>query len=136
MENIKMIAKFMGLVYRTETNYTGWYKSTSTEKFAYRIGEDDVLEYNSSWSALMSVIEKIESIGVSVEINGTYNVFHKASFHQTTINYKVYGTVSSTCAYDSNELFNYHSQSSRDKFKTTFEAVVKFIEWYNTQNKL
>ena len=133
IENNKMIATFMGMVYRTENNYTGWYKSTTTEKFAYRICNDDGLIYHLSWNKLMKVIEKIEKIGISVEIKGYYNVFQKAVYNQTTIDYTIHKTVTKSCAYDDEVLFKYHSDSDIDKLKTTYQAVVKFIEWYNTQ---
>jgi len=121
LDNNKLIAEFMGL--EIITDGISWFDTN------YKA----LKNYNDSWEWLMSVIEKIESIGVSVNIKGHYNVFNKVVYNQTTINYTIYNTVTKTTASDEVVLFNYHSDTDKDKLKTTYQAVVKFIEWYNTQ---
>jgi hypothetical protein len=54
-ENNKIIAEFMGLVYRTKKDYEGWYKDDS---FTNRICDFGSLKYHSDWNWLMEVVEK------------------------------------------------------------------------------
>ena len=60
-ENNKLIAEFMQLV-ECETDYL--YHPSSEKGFL-----KDYLMYNSDWNWLMEVVEKIEDLNYSIEIN-------------------------------------------------------------------
>jgi hypothetical protein len=95
-ENNKVIAKFMGLVIITDgisffdTNY------------------NFLKKYQSDWNDLMEVVEKIESLGVVVEIR------ENVCYIETSLN-------------------DYYSELEDTKLQATYKAVVRFIKWYNEQ---
>jgi len=92
-ENNEMIAEFMG-----HENPQSW--------------EDDL--YSSDWNWLMDVVEKIEDLNYSVEIN-----------KQEDGDYQCLVTKSSIVS----------SEFSDIKINAVYNACVKFIRWYNNQNK-
>ena len=80
----------------------------------------------------MPVVEKIESLGVSVEIKGEYSVFQKKVYHSVTINWEKYKHIDGTCATGEYCVFDY-SANRCNKLEAVFEAVAKFAKWYKTQ---
>lgn len=73
------------------------------------INESD-LKYHSDWNWLMQVVEKIESLNVVVEIR------ENVCYIETTPN-------------------DYYSELEETKIQATYNAVVRFIKWYN-ENKI
>ena len=71
--------------------------------------EED-LHYHSSWDWLMPVVEKIESDGRTYQC---VQQLHTVYFYDV----KTKGTISFSC--------------KETKLESTYEAVVKFIKWYN-----
>jgi len=108
----KLIAEFMGLAYCTRYNYTGWYKNA---EFNHRVCDFDRLKYHSSWDWLIPVVEKIESLGFSSEIYCVGRFEHRTQFFSGGV-----------CPFKS-VLF-------KTKIESTYNALVEFINWYNTQN--
>ena len=104
IEENKLIAIFMG--YEC-FNPKSWCivldKNTTT-------GINTWAKYNSSWDWLMPVVEKIESLGFRVEIIGL------------------------TCSiYTNSEENIYVDEPAMTKTEATWQAVVEFIKWYNSQ---
>lgn len=99
LENNRLIAKFMGEDSLTEFNWV---------LFRNGIG----VQYESNWSELMPVVEKIETSildgDVVIKIEGD-NCF--ITYGDT---WNLYSTLDS-------------------KIESTYQAVVEFIKWYNEQ---
>lgn len=78
------------------------------------------LKYHSSWDWLMPVIEKIEEIGKRPGIYGKEVIIHSqyTSVGNYGPNYIVQTTTDDT-----------------DKIGATWQTVIKFIQWYNSQKK-
>jgi hypothetical protein len=94
LEGNKLIAEFMGLPVHEE-----YFRGI------------DACKYHSDWNLLMPIVEKIESLGYSFEIE---------LFSCYVIDSKTLSTIIE-CHYNS-------------KIKSTYQAVVEFIKWYNQQN--
>jgi len=102
-ENNKLIAEFMG--------------ATIVEADIYLNGDEYTkydLKFHSDWNWLMEVVEKIESLGYSVNtsssmvyINGDNGIIKKP----INIGFKI------------------------TKIEAVYNACITFIEWYNEQNK-
>lgn len=65
MEENKLIAEFMGLIESSIPNE--YWTKKSTEGFG--MGQMVELKYDTDWNWLMTVVEKIESLNYSLEIN-------------------------------------------------------------------
>ena len=109
----KLIAEFMGyeIIYRPNSN--GFIEISDTE-----LCDVDDLEYHKSWDDwLMTVVEKIESLGYEFTI-----VENRCKVSKNT--------VCSLCHHHSvEELF--HIETIGSKLDTTYDAVVQFINQYN-----
>jgi hypothetical protein len=98
MENNKLIAEFMGNIPIVENEY----QMVTHNNMCYGIDE---LKYDTDWNWLMPVVERIESLGIVVEIR-------------------------ENVCYIETSLGNY-SELEDTKLQATYKAVVKFINWYN-----
>jgi hypothetical protein len=112
-ENNKMIAEFMGVQKCTTCDpYCGSY----IFGIAYSPEE---MRYHTSWDWLMPVVEKIESLGISVEI--IKNDVHLKGFY--------YYAKNSSAYYD-----EYIPGADMSKIESTVYSIIKFIEWLNQNN--
>jgi len=96
----QLLSDFMGVVFHDDENQyydaEGFYRGT-------------ILRYDTSWSCLMEVIEKIEKLGFSYDrINGDVFI--------NTI-----------------ELVNVIPNHAMNMFEKTYKIVVEFVKWYNKQ---
>ena len=102
MKDNKLIAEFMGM--KPLNN------DSSVLVFSTDRGNDivsiDNLQYQNDWNLLMEVVEKIESLGVVVEIR------------------------ENVCYIETSQ-GNYTSELEETKIQATYKAVVEFIKWYN-----
>lgn len=122
MKNNKLILEFLGRKGKFFSNlytFKGLYGLIGDTW----IGADNA-KFDSSWDWLMIVVEKIESI--KCHINGRIGVYIS----------------SNTCTIQSTKLFQgdssdkYYNESTLEtKIKSTYDAVVKFIKYYNNLNK-
>jgi len=104
MENNKLIAEFMGLVYAPEDKkFNDWFTKEGTRvTFGSRIP----LQYHKEWNWLMPVVERIESLGYDV-------IIRKDSIEIMCENVR-------------------HIQCfNTNKHITIYQAVVEFINQYN-----
>lgn len=74
-------------------------------------------KYHSSWDWLMPVVEKIESVNTC-----SYNLVQHAHFC----------FISDTSMQDNSIIIR---ATGKSRIDATYSCVVKFILWYNTQNK-
>ena len=126
MENNKLIAEFMGLKPKMESPDV--YVFNDMPYFSVRENNpEDVMnaivkysKYDSDWSWLMEVVEKIESLP-TMKDNG--NFFFE--IHQDSV------TVFNSTRMDI--IIEVMGQGSR--INNTYQAVIEFIQWYNKQNK-
>jgi len=98
----KLIAEFLG--YET-------YEMNGVLNVEY--SEDNIrtiqdTHYHIDWNWLMQVVEKIESLGVVVEIR------ENVCYIETTPN-------------------DYYSELETTKIQAVYKACVEFIKWYNEQ---
>lgn len=100
IEGNRIIAEFMGLKYddHDEKWHDGKYFAT------------DSLLYNTDWSRLMPVVEKIESKGYGVIIEKKSSIIHEV--HPTMQNKS-------------------WEKRNGNKIENTWLAVIEFIKWYN-----
>lgn len=116
-----LIAKFMGC---TEGNYCKYAKANLIhypENFPIKINfsrggnnlEPEWLEFNSNWSWLMPVVEKIESFKSPCYINGnSCTIYEKVKFSTDNNDY-------------------YADSVASTKLKATYLSCVAYIKWYN-----
>jgi hypothetical protein len=125
----ELIAKFMGAILNKSM---GWQFFVFNSPYS-RSGFD--LKFHSSWDWLVPVVEKIESLKVSVNINTQWNEFNQCSYTQTSMKLSA-GKMSKdkTCICDSIDLYHRHSSTYTSKIESVYESVVEFIKWYN-ENK-
>lgn len=102
MKDNKLIAVFMGM--KPLNN------DSSILVFSTDRGNDivsiDNLQYQDDWNLLMEVVEKIESLGIVVEIR------------------------ENVCYIETSQ-GNYTSELEETKIQATYKAVVEFVKWYN-----
>lgn len=83
-------------------------------------------EYHSSWEHLMPIVEKIESL----------NLIIREVEHEFWVD--IYGTECDINDYEcgnSEPSYNINICHNEDtKIKSTYKAVVHFIDWYNKQH--
>jgi len=102
--NNKLLAEFLG--YKPNTN--GVYPI-----FCINEGKGwhlETMKFNYDWNWLMQVVDKIESLGVVVEIR------ENVCYIETTPT-------------------DYYSELEETKIQATYNACVRFVKWYNEQNK-
>jgi len=103
IEGMKLIALFMGEAVGSN-GLLGIHQQNGDIEY------EIPLDYNGSWDWLMPVVEKIESLGFRVEIIGL------------------------TCSiYTNSEENIYVDEPAMTKTEATWQAVVEFIKWYNSQ---
>jgi len=70
------------------------------------------LKYHKSWDWLMPVVERIEGLGYDVFI-GTNSCYLSKPNQQVVV----------------------HTNKFENKLQTVYEAIVSFVEWYNSLQK-
>lgn len=105
-DNNKLIAEFMRAVYMSHINK--WF--VMNEECI-----DEELKYNSDWNWLMEVVEKIENLGFDFAIYTGSSV-----------------SIVNTKDFPFEEVI---SLSGSSKKEAVYNAVVAFIEWYNSAEK-
>ena len=126
VENNKLIAEFLDWEFDdlSETFETPFLKlvepqAFGDEQFSCKL-QDFELEFHNDWNWLMKVVDKIESF--VFDDNNSFNVTIGAT------NYCV--------IQDSNgEIYENIEDSEETKLLTVYKAIIKFIKWYNEQNK-
>jgi len=99
----ELIAEFMGF----ECYESNGYRNYIFEEDNHRTHVD--LWYDKDWNWLMPVVEKIEYIPISDDVNVRWDV----CIYMKTCTIGMKGTVGTT------------------KLEATYKAVVEFIKWYN-----
>jgi hypothetical protein len=98
-----------------------------SEDMYYKSGrflEDKDLKFNSSWGWLMPVVEKIESSTIDKKQIKTSSESGYAYGHNHIFRIRLCGEYASKTVATSN---------SDSKIESVYNAVVEFIEWYNTK---
>jgi hypothetical protein len=112
IEGNKLIAEFMGWTQQLDAEerwYGAWFDQHKVRKAWSEFQGHEPLLFNESWDWLMPVVEKIEKLGVKVELVG----------HICRITY--------------NPSYNYVISENIPKIEAVYQAVVEFIKWYNQQ---
>lgn len=115
----ELIAVFMGGEYREVM----WGDKKVTELFlpeAHITEGNKDLFYHESWNQLMQVVEKIETLK-AYDGRGEVNYVVSIEVNQCIISQGGEGEI--------------EYEQADTKIAATWEAVVKFIEWYNSENK-
>ena len=117
-----LIAEFMGYTYG---KVSGWVHGS--RKGVYKKDEqnnliefhlEEQIKYHLSWSWLMPVVEKIESIGFCTRFDFNIDNGQTIYFWDHP---------------DDNAIIHYN-EISLDKITAVWNSIIKFIQWYN-QNK-
>ncbi len=111
-----IIAKFMGFTYDYMDSYLIVYKRN--KQYNNEIWRQNELKFNESWDWLMQVVEKIEEMDVVASFQ----------IEQPTI-YIWSSSESSTFKNIEVDIF------TKSKIQAVYEACIKFIEWYNNENR-
>lgn len=126
MENNKLIAEFMGLKPKMESPDV--YVFNDMPYFSVRENNpEDVMnaivkysKYDSDWNWLMSVVEKIEQL---------------KNRHNFTFSVKISGNYCTIESYNYSLIVRIVECNDTTKLKSVYNACVRFIKWYNKQNK-
>lgn len=148
-ENNKLIAEFMGYIYNaylyhpSKTWYSDGYEDLDTiySKVLIEIYSNEPntvdfkwffnntkefktkLGYDCDWQELMEVVEKIESL--KVLIKGEKDSFKVAIVSNLC---RIFRTLTGEDTVK-------HDHTIKNKFEAVYQAVVKFIKWYNANVK-
>jgi len=123
----KLIFDFLGKEYLHWTfgTWTYWISvRTDLNKSNYKSADGYIdLKYHKSWRYIMSVIDKIESLGYNTEIASYHpnEKLHWCCIHKTK-NDITNVTINIVDPIESNS-----------KIEAVWTACIKFIEWYNCQ---
>ena len=110
-ENNKLIAEFMGWHSKKINITSSRPKGDGIELYLKEVTEyngrliEESLQFHTDWNWLMEVVEKIESLGVVVEIRDN------VCYIETTP-------------------IDYYSELEETKIQATYKAVVEFIKLY------
>lgn len=127
VENNKLIAEFMGVFDKILS--TGNIHSWSDAPFYYTTEDtkEKVIKnickyskYDSDWNWLMKVVDKIESF-----------VLNDGNSFNVTIGATNYCVIQDSYG----EIYENIEDSEETKLLTVYKAIIKFIKWYNKQNK-
>lgn len=117
IEQIKLIADFMDISVGEWTDKDGTCLAIGlADSEGVVIWNDEITWYrpNSDWNDLMPVVEKLESLGYEVNINGK-------DCYVLQPNYKGRPVT--------------HCQNWTNKIETVYQAVKSAVKWHNTQNQ-
>ena len=114
VENNKLIAKFLwySQPHPDYPNTSYWYKKDCQPL--------TTLLFHSDWNWLMKVVDKIESFVLNDD--NSFNV---------TIGATNYCVIQDSYG----EIYENIEDSEETKLLTVYKAIIKFIKWYNEQNK-
>ena len=127
IENNKLIAEFMGVFDKILS--TGNIHSWSDAPFYYTTEDTKgkviknickYSKYDSDWTWLMPVVEKIEQLK-----NG----------YGFTFSVKISGNYCTIESYNYSLIVRIVECNNITKFKSVYNACIEFIKWYNEQNK-
>jgi len=121
-ENNKIIAEFMGYALNENDEYPIEYITVQGHWDTCSIQD---LNYHKSWDWLMKVVEKITSI-LMLDDNYKYNYLY--------IGYDFEDKEHYVNLYVSEDT-QLNGSSKNSKIEATYEAVVKFINFYNKQKE-
>jgi len=122
-EKIKTVAIFMGL-FQDDKGFWG-FKNTPEYQRCHSDRIKDVYQYDRDWNLLMKVIEKITSI-LMLDDNFKYNYLY--------IGYDFEDKEHYVNLYVSEDK-QINGISKTSKIEAVYEAVVKFINFYNKQKE-
>lgn len=113
--NNPKIANFMGLK-KSPKSIQEFALGVKEHGLLYETGniKHEHLQYRENWNWLMGVVDKIESIE-----DGKYRI---------NINWDA------TAIYNHVTLLPYFSTENTNKLESTYETILKFINWYNLKN--
>ena len=118
-ENNRLIAIFMGMNQGipTDTRWKNdWFEELKPDGNDFQSGRrHEYLLFHTSWDWLIPVVEKIESLGYTVNISRITTSISEMVNEETMFSW-VCGDISK-------------------KLEITYNTVVQFIEWYNEQTK-
>lgn len=113
MEDNKLIAEFMGWTERTDPTER-WFGCFKTQDgVIHKNTPLDPLLFHSDWNWLMDVVDKIESLNFSVEMNRQEEGDYQCLIVKKEIIVQTF---------------------SSNKMESVYQAVVKFIKWYEQNN--
>ena len=127
VENNKLIAEFMGVFDKilSTGNIHSWgdapfYYTTEDTKEKVIKNICKYSKYDSDWNWLMKVVDKIESF-----------VLNDGNSFNVTIGATNYCVIQDSYG----EIYENIEDSEETKLLTVYKAIIKFIKWYNKQNK-
>lgn len=132
-EGNKLIAEFMGGEIQPDLTCNN-YGKMSIPQWAFIKYNFDTMriggyEYHTSWDWLMPVVEKID--GLKCDKAGSVICQTNTTSHSFYINYN---DGKSTCYCHPKYYDGRHREEGESRIENVWQAVVKFIQWYN-QNK-
>jgi len=84
------------------------------------------IKYHSSWNCIMPVIEKIESI--KDDHHGRFGVYiNSNNCHIQSTKFR---------SIETNQNYYFADYTLETKLLSTYQAIVEFIKWYNTQDRV
>ena len=115
IENNRLIAEFLGF----QLTDLGWFDSEEVLSNIERDNTFDNLKFHYDWNWLIKIVEKIE--GVEDENRcAKYNIKIEQCFVEIIENHTSETIIEVDC---------------NSKIQAVYNACVKFINWYNKQNK-
>lgn len=126
LENNKLIAKFMGdKTYVRDTD--GYSKPLS-------VFNSKELSFDTDWNWLMLVVDKIESLQVTIRAISNFNPFQNKNYHEVIVEKEKGELSKSKTSFNSFGYVYKHHSNGLKRIDCYFESVVEFIKWYNLNN--
>lgn len=142
IENNKLIAEFMGLIYiphSDDAEYKpGYWKSrvrkddnSKLNSYLFICRHHKSLGYRRSWDWLMPVLNKIETMPIRSTVNGVAISIGLSSTNKKYC-YIKYGKIFDQRGRKISEKYYFSGTFENETaLKAAYEAVVAFINWYN-----
>jgi len=125
LENNKLIAEFLGWRLRKMPVHmrggTIWMSQHTTSTFCAEEGRE---LFHESWDWLMPVVDKIRLMDRKVTIEAEYYVAHSTN-RAEIMNFRTFPKEP--------KIVVFYRGAEGTLLNATYEAVVEFIQWYNTQ---
>lgn len=138
IENNKLIAEFYGAIYKEDDcGDMGYFFEKPFYENWHTAFKAEALKFHTSWDWLMPVVEKIEGLSVAGIDIEAYSEEKRPCEWQFTVSIEnggctIHRDVLPQYGGTEDDFLNLYSCLKDDKLKSTYEAVITFINWYNT----
>lgn len=126
-ENNRVIAEFMGIPKCDRCNECGMFKYGTGIYY-----KPEAMGYHTSWDWLMPVVEKIETVKMSAKKLNVETFDNKQVFFKTIIFARCCDIQMENVVFGNVQV---EVTAAPSKIEAVYNAVIQFIQWYNSNKQ-